>query len=61
MGAISSDESKPVLREYLTDHHRTVRETCEIALAKIEWDNSDEGRKHLTERAASDAIPFVYL
>lgn len=61
MGAISSAASIPVLREYLTDHNRTVRETCEIALAKIEWDNTEEGKKHLAEKAASDATPFVYL
>jgi len=59
MGAISSAASIPILREYLTDHNRTVRETCEIALAKIEWDNSEEGKKHLAEKSASDVIPFV--
>lgn len=46
MGAISSTSSIPILREYLDDPERTVRETCEIALAKIEWDNSEEGRLH---------------
>jgi deoxyhypusine monooxygenase len=47
MGAISSTASVPILREYLSDANRSVRETCEIALAKIEWDNSEEGRTHL--------------
>jgi deoxyhypusine monooxygenase len=47
MGAISSSESIPVLKKYLNDSNRSVRETCEIALAKIEWDHSDEGRKTL--------------
>ncbi|PCH39976.1 MFBC-like protein [Wolfiporia cocos MD-104 SS10] len=46
MGAISSTASIPLLQKYLTDSNRSVRETCEIALAKIDWDNSDEGRKH---------------
>jgi deoxyhypusine monooxygenase len=46
MGAISSESSKPVLKQYLNDPNRSVRETCEIALAKIEWDNSLEGRTH---------------
>ncbi|KAI0269778.1 deoxyhypusine hydroxylase [Gloeopeniophorella convolvens] len=46
MGAISSSASLPVLRKYLSDSNRSVRETCEIALAKIEWDNSEEGQRH---------------
>ena len=46
MGAISSVSSTEVLRKYLDDPERCVRETCEIALAKIEWDNSEEGKKH---------------
>lgn len=56
MGAISAESSKPILREYLTDPERSVRETCEIALAKIEWDHSDEGRKHLEERPTEDPM-----
>ena len=46
MGAISSESSIPVLKRYLGDSNRSVRETCEIALAKIEWDNSLEGKSH---------------
>jgi len=44
MGAISDPSSLAVLREYLLDPQRVVRETCEIAVAKIEWDNSEEGK-----------------
>lgn len=50
MGAISSIQSIPVLKEFLNDEKREVRETCEIALAKVEWDNSEEAR---AERAKS--------
>lgn len=46
MGAISAEASIPVLKRYLNDPNRSVRETCEIALAKIEWDNSAEGKAH---------------
>ena len=46
MGAISVASSVPILKEFLTDSQRTVRETCEIAIAKIEWDNSEEGQKY---------------
>ena len=44
MGAISASASLPVLREFLKDENRAVRETCEIALDRIKWANSDEGR-----------------
>ncbi|KAG6890828.1 hypothetical protein C0995_003261 [Termitomyces sp. Mi166 len=46
MGAISASSSVPILKEFASDPERSVRETCEIAIAKIEWDNSDEGKKH---------------
>ncbi|KAJ7175988.1 armadillo-type protein [Mycena filopes] len=57
MGAISASASLPILREYLTDSNRSVRETCEIAIAKIEWDNSDEGRRH-AESLSDSSIPL---
>ena len=49
MGAISSPEAIPILKAGLTDTDRSVRETCQIALAKIDWDNSEEGRKYRRE------------
>ncbi|KAN0087538.1 Armadillo-type fold [Tylopilus felleus] len=57
MGAISSTESVPILREYLSDPNRSVRETCEIALAKIDWDNSEEGRKQHAAAVSLDTTP----
>ena len=59
MGAISSTESVPILREYLSDPNRSVRETCEIALAKIDWDNSEEGRKQHAAAVSLDTTPCV--
>ncbi|KAL0961329.1 hypothetical protein HGRIS_006286 [Hohenbuehelia grisea] len=59
MGAISSAGSLPVLREHLNDPERSVRETCEIAIAKIEWDNSEEGRNHRASKP-EDVEPVVY-
>ncbi|KAL7422040.1 deoxyhypusine hydroxylase [Cryptotrichosporon argae] len=44
LGAIGSLDSLPVLRRYLDDPAREVRETCEIAVDKIVYDNSDEGK-----------------
>jgi len=54
MGAISAASSTAILTKYLADSNRSVRETCEIALAKIQWDNSEEGRQHTASRECSD-------
>ncbi|KAL5482884.1 LIA1 [Sanghuangporus weigelae] len=45
MGAIGSASSIPVLKEFLQDSNISVRETCEIAIARIEWEQTDEGRR----------------
>ena len=60
LGAISVESSKDVLKRYLNDPERCVRETCEIALAKIEWDHSEEGQKHWqsTAKAAEQWVPL---
>lgn len=52
MGAISATESIPILKEYLSDPDRSVRETCEIAIARIEWEKTEEGTR--TEEALKD-------
>lgn len=44
LGALSSQSSLPLLRKYLDDPAREVRETCEVAVGKIEWDWSEEGK-----------------
>ncbi|OWZ61337.1 deoxyhypusine hydroxylase [Cryptococcus neoformans] len=45
LGAIGAEESLPILRKYMQDENREVRETCEVAVGKIEFDLSDEGKK----------------
>lgn len=57
MGAISCLSSIPILQKYTSDSERTVRETCEIAIAKIEWDNSEEGKKHSCSPVDPEIIP----
>ncbi|KAJ7505200.1 armadillo-type protein [Mycena galericulata] len=57
MGAISASASLPILQQYLADPNRSVRETCEIAIAKIEWDNSDEGKRH-ADSLSESTIPL---
>ncbi|KAK4051285.1 Nuclear import receptor [Microbotryomycetes sp. JL221] len=45
MGAISDPSSLPTLRQYLNHDNVSIRETAEIAIAKIEWDNSDKPKQ----------------
>ncbi|EJD50476.1 ARM repeat-containing protein [Auricularia subglabra TFB-10046 SS5] len=52
MGAISAPSAVPVLQKHLADAHQAVRETCEIALAKIDWD-----QKH--PAASSSTSPTI--
>jgi deoxyhypusine monooxygenase len=61
MGAISATESLPVLRRYLDDPERAVRETCQIAVDKIEWDHSPEGQEHAKSVARQEAqyVPSI--
>ncbi|KAJ9119196.1 hypothetical protein QFC22_003688 [Naganishia vaughanmartiniae] len=50
LGALSSLQSLDLLKRYKGDESRSVRETCEIAVAKIEWDHfTDEGRQRKQE------------
>ncbi|KAF7310537.1 Deoxyhypusine hydroxylase [Mycena chlorophos] len=58
MGAISASSSLPILKEFLDDDNRSVRETCEIAIAKIEWDNSEEGKQHSETIKDEEHIPL---
>lgn len=44
LGAISDPSSMRILSQYASDPDRAVRETCEIALAKIQYDHSPEGK-----------------
>jgi deoxyhypusine monooxygenase len=55
MGAVSSESSIALLRRYANDPEVSVRETVEIALAKIEWDHSPEGRQHAQDLAAAES------
>ncbi|KAJ3054987.1 deoxyhypusine hydroxylase [Rhizophlyctis rosea] len=38
IGAISKEDSLPLLEEYAKDDSRVVRETCELAIAKIKFE-----------------------
>ncbi|ORX35614.1 armadillo-type protein [Kockovaella imperatae] len=47
LGALSSESSLPLLRKYLDDPNREVRETCEVAIGKIQFDHGAEGKERM--------------
>lgn len=56
LGAISSPDALPLLRKFLAeDADVSVRETCDLAVRKIELDNSDTGRREAEIKAQQDA------
>ncbi|CAE6480857.1 unnamed protein product [Rhizoctonia solani] len=68
LGALSAESAIPLLEKYLTCPERAVRETCEIALDKIKWDSTPEGKaanqlaeKYLTcpERAVRETCEIA--
>lgn len=62
LGAISAESALPILREYINDPERAVRETCEIAIEKIEWDHSEEGKAYhyKLEQNKEEDVPITY-
>lgn len=44
LGALSAESALPLLEKYLACSERAVRETCEIAIDKIKWDATPEGK-----------------
>ena len=60
MGAISSVQSIPTLNEFLNGQRREVREMCEIALARVEWDNSAEGKAEMTKSQKENPLVYRY-
>lgn len=57
LGALSSTTSEPVLRRYLTDDERCVRETCEIALSRIEWFKTQTIEKPHEQSQTEEHVP----
>lgn len=55
MGAISDPSVLPVLEQYRNDKDVSVRETCELAISKITFDNSEEGKSLKQSKAQAKA------
>uniref|UniRef100_A0A914UZJ4 Deoxyhypusine hydroxylase n=1 Tax=Plectus sambesii TaxID=2011161 RepID=A0A914UZJ4_9BILA len=42
LGAIATEECETILKEYLKDEERVVRESCEVALDMVDYENSPD-------------------
>lgn len=42
LGSIGKEECLVVLQRYCTDGERVVKESCEVALDMLEYENSDQ-------------------
>lgn len=54
LGALSHTESIPLLKQYLADPSETVRQTCELALARIAWASSQNTQGAEEEGSGGD-------
>lgn len=57
LGAIGGAEVKPILEKYLHDKHIEVAETCEIALDRVKWFETQKIDKDENPYASVDPTP----
>lgn len=58
LGALGDPSSLPILQKYLSDSSEYVRQTCEIAIEKIEWENSEKKKtEKLQQRYNKQTCP----
>lgn len=58
LGAISLTSSIPILEKFLNDESVSVRETCELAIEKIKFDNDDGQGESSTSQVRSGTGPI---
>ncbi|EWC45365.1 deoxyhypusine hydroxylase [Drechslerella stenobrocha 248] len=56
LAAIGGADCLPLLRKYLNDEEEAVRQTCELAIAKIEYDLSKEAKTEDLQKSAFASI-----
>jgi deoxyhypusine monooxygenase len=44
LGALGQNSSMPLLEKYLHDESQVIRETCELAIARLKWQNSPSAK-----------------
>lgn len=56
LGALGDKESLEILHKYLKDPLEVIRQTCELAIDRIEWENSELSKKENLEQSAFTSI-----
>ncbi|GAO46823.1 Deoxyhypusine hydroxylase [Saitoella complicata NRRL Y-17804] len=56
LGALGDQGSLPLLREYLHDKEEVVRQTCELAIERIEWETSEKSKTEKIQKSAYTSI-----
>ncbi|KAF3163711.1 deoxyhypusine hydroxylase [Orbilia oligospora] len=56
LAAIGGADSLPLLRKYLDDPEEAVRQTCELSIAKIEYDLSEQAKNEDLQKSAFASI-----
>lgn len=56
LGALSHTPSLPLLRQFLSDPEEVVAQTCELAIARIEWESSEVSKEELLQKSAFASI-----
>lgn len=56
LGALNHAPSLALLKEYLQDPEEVVRQTCELAIARIEWESSEASRKEEIQSSAFASV-----
>lgn len=56
LGALGDKESLDLLQKYLHDPLEVVRQTCELAIGRIEWEASEASKSENLEKSAFTSI-----
>ncbi len=57
LGALGDKDSLDLLKHYFeNDPMEEIRQTCELAIARIEWENSDKSSKEVLQKSLYESI-----
>lgn len=57
LGALGDKDSMDLLQEYYkNDPSIEIRQTCELAIERIKWENSEEGKKEVLQQSAFTSV-----
>ncbi|CAK9439595.1 uncharacterized protein LODBEIA_P36950 [Lodderomyces beijingensis] len=57
LGALGDKESLPLLTDYFeNDPSIEIRQTCELAIERIKWENSDQAKTEVLEKSLYESV-----